>query len=87
MSSVIRGKWLAALCLARQAEALDQNGMAYTDDNIGGLLQARHQSRKTLRAGGRIKGPAKRTPGQDAAFEKALEHMLQSLEGRQAGLT
>jgi uncharacterized protein len=67
---------LAALCLARQAKVINQNGMAYTDDNIGSLLAERHNSRKIRRTGGRLKGPAKRTPGQDAAFEKALEQML-----------
>ena len=68
---------LASMCLARSARVLHQDGWEYTTDNIDALLLARHESRKLRAAGGRTKGPKKRTPGQDAAFEAAFQQMLQ----------
>ena len=67
---------LAALCLARGARVLRQDGMAYTDENIDGLLLARCTAGKIRRSGGRLKGPKKRTRDQDAAFADALRRML-----------
>jgi len=67
---------LAALCLARGAETLDQNGRVYTNENIDSLLGMRHISAKARRAGGRMKGPPKREKWQDEAFEKALDELL-----------
>jgi hypothetical protein len=70
---------LAAMALARWAYALNQNGMAYTDENIDALLLARHTAREVRMAGGRTKGPPKRTAAQDAAFRAALEALLARL--------
>lgn len=67
---------LAALCLARGAKALDQNGRIYDEDNIDSLLGMRHVSAKIRRAGGRTKGPPKREKGQDEAFAEKLERLL-----------
>lgn len=67
---------LAAMGLARRARVLNQNGLIYTDDNIDSLLLARHTSRKLRSAGVRMKGPAKRTKEQDAAFLAALEALM-----------
>ena len=67
---------LAAMCLARRAVPISQNGMVYTADNIDGLLNERHMARKIRMAGGRLRGSAKRTSEQDAAFEKALRALL-----------
>ncbi len=67
---------LAAMALARQAVVLSQDGMRYTDDNIGALLLARHTARKIRMGGGRLKGPAKRTKAQDEAFYGALCALL-----------
>lgn len=68
---------LASMCLARSARVFHQDGWEYTSGNIDALLLARHESRKLRAAGGRPKGPKKRTPGQDAAFEAAFQQMLQ----------
>lgn len=68
---------LASMCLGRSARVLHQDGWEYTLDNISGLMEQRHASKKYRMAGGRTKGPAKRTKAQDAAFEKALQQMLQ----------
>lgn len=67
---------LAAMCLAKAALVLDQNGMQYTAANIDALLHTRHTARQLRRAGGRMKGPAKRTLQQDADFERALDSLL-----------
>lgn len=67
---------LAAMCLARRAIAVSQNGFVYDDDNIGALLEARHAAKKLRNAGGRLKGPKKRTKAQDAAFAALLERLL-----------
>lgn len=68
---------LAAMCLARRARVLHQDGMEYTNDNIDALLLARHTARKIRNAGGRLKGPAKRTMAQDRAFSEALVQLVQ----------
>lgn len=67
---------LAAMCLAKGAIPIHQDGMVYNDANIEGLLSWRHQSKKIRNAGGRLKGFAKRKPEQDTAFEKALTNVL-----------
>lgn len=46
---------LAAMCLARGALVVHQDGWQYTDDNIDALLSARYATQKIWRAGGRIK--------------------------------
>lgn len=68
---------LASMCLARGAVVLHQDGWQYTLDNIDGLLFQRHAAREYRAAGGRTKGPAKRKPEQDKAFQLALEKLLQ----------
>ena len=67
---------LAALCLARGARPIDQNGRIYDENNIESLLGMRHISQKVRRSGGRMKGPPKRTKEQDDWFEQALESVL-----------
>ncbi len=68
---------LAAMCLARKATVLNQDGQRYTGENIDSLLSARHTARKIRMAGGRLRGQPKRTAQQDLSFAKALEPLLQ----------
>ena len=68
---------LAAMCLAKGARVIDQNGMRYTADNIDGLLESRAASARIRRGGGRLKGPAKRTAEQNEAFITAFHAMIQ----------
>ena len=68
---------LASMCLGRSARVLHQDGWEYTEYNISGLMEQRHAAKKHRLAGGRTKGPSKRTAAQDLAFEKALQQMLQ----------
>ena len=65
------------MCLGRGARILHQDGWEYTMDNISGLMEQRHANKKHRLAGGRIKGPAKRTKTQDEAFRNAFQQMLQ----------
>jgi uncharacterized protein YaiI (UPF0178 family) len=67
---------LAALALAKRALCMDQNGRAYTADNIDGLLMSRHQAKKIRKAGGRLKGGPKRTKEADISFLRAFEKWL-----------
>jgi uncharacterized protein YaiI (UPF0178 family) len=67
---------LAAMCLARNAGAVSQDGMEYTTENIDALLFARHTARKIRSGKGRLKGPAKREKQQDNRFEETLRCML-----------
>ncbi len=69
---------LASMCLARGCRVLHQDGWEYSADNIDALLLVRHESRKHRAAGYRIKGPKKRSAQQDAAFETALQAILQN---------
>ena len=67
---------LAALCLAKQARAINQNGLVYTDANISMLLDSRYVSKKIRNSGGRLKGPKKRTSDDDKAFISAFTQLL-----------
>ena len=68
---------LASMCMAKNARILHQDGWEYTEYNIQALLFQRSEARKYRAAGGRMKGPAKRTKLQDTAFENAFQQMLQ----------
>ncbi|RQW74257.1 YaiI/YqxD family protein [Lysinibacillus composti] len=61
---------LAAMCLAKGAYVIDQNGREMTSGNIDQLLTFRYESAKFRRAGGRTKGPKKRTEENNILFEK-----------------
>jgi len=67
---------LAAMCLAKNALVINQDGMEYTADNIDALLLARHTSKKIRSSGGRLKGPKKRSAAQDERFRTALTALL-----------
>ena len=74
---------LAAMCLARGGAPINQNGMVYSDSNIDSLLMQRYASKKLRMAGKRTKGPAKRTPAQNQAFEDELRRLIASCIRRQ----
>lgn len=63
---------LAAMCLAKKAHVLNQNGLIFNEFNIDSLLAQRHIAKKIRMAGGRTKGPSKRTKEQDEAFFNSL---------------
>jgi uncharacterized protein YaiI (UPF0178 family) len=67
---------LAAMVLGNGAQAINQNGLVFTDSNIDRLLLDRHLGQKIRRGGGRTKGPPKRTKDDDARFEAAFARLL-----------
>ena len=69
---------LAAMCMAKSAVVINQDGMEYTADNIDALLLERHASKKIRSSGGRLKGPKKRTALQDEQFQTELLRLLNS---------
>ena len=70
---------LAAMVLSKGGHILNQNGSRYTNENIDGLLMSRHIGKKIRRAGGRTKGPSKRTKEQDERFVCALEALIREI--------
>ena len=68
---------LAAMCLSKKAYAVNQNGLIYSDKNIEQLLFTRYVGKKVRAAGGRTKGPAKRTAEQDEEFRTALQELIE----------
>ncbi len=67
---------LAAICIAKGARAVNQNGLIFSDSNIDSLLMLRHDGAKARRAGLKTKGPKKRTKTQDEDFIQALLSLL-----------
>ena len=68
---------LASMCLGKRVRVVHQDGWEYTEYNISGLMEQRHAAKKHRLAGGRTKGPAKRTRQQDEAFAAVFEKLLQ----------
>ena len=67
---------LAAMCLAKRTIPIHQDGRVFTEANIDGLLHDRYAAKKARMAGGRLRGPSKRKPQQDEAFERTLRGIL-----------
>ncbi len=75
---VITGDYgLAAMCIAKGAYVIDANGRELTSDNIDQLLTFRYESAKIRRAGGRLKGPKKRTEENNISFEKKFRQLCE----------
>ncbi len=72
---------LAAIILAKDAFALHQSGMQYTQDNIDRLLMERHLARKARMAKAKhhLKGPSRRTRQDDERFADALKTLLDQI--------
>ena len=69
---------VAAMALGKGAYCIHQSGRWYTDDNINQMLMERHISKEERRKSSKnhLKGPKKRTPEDDRAFEESMEKML-----------
>ena len=74
---------LAAMVLAKQGYPIDQNGRRYTNHNIDQLLYARHTAQKVRMAGGRLRGPKKRTKENTSAFITSLRDLCKELKGKE----
>ena len=69
---------LAAMCLAKQAIPINQNGIVYTTENIDSFLFTRYLSKKIRMAGGRVKGVTKRNIKQNESFETVLRKVVEA---------
>ena len=67
---------LAAMCLAKKALVVNQDGKIYDNENISGLLESRHIAKKIRNSGGRIKGNSKRKIEQDVMFENTIDKLI-----------
>jgi len=74
---------LAAMVLAKQGYAIDQNGRWYTSENIDQLLDSRHLSKKIRQAGGRMKGPKKRKQEDNERFQESFQRLCDYAMNRQ----
>ncbi len=71
---VITQDWgLAAMVLGKGAQALNPAGRIYKPDAMDFLLEEREVKAKLRRAGGRTRGPKKRTAEDDRRFECSLK--------------
>ena len=72
---------VAAMILGKGAYGIHQSGKWYTDENIDCMLMERHISKKIRRSKSKhhVRGPVKRTAGDDARFEESLEQMIQKI--------
>lgn len=70
---------LAAMALSKGGHILNQNGSRYSNENIDALLMSRHIGKKIRRAGGRTKGPSKRTKEQDERFVRELDELIREI--------
>lgn len=67
---------LAAMCLAKRANVISQNGIIFNDDNINQLLDQRYVSKKLRDMGKRTKGESKRSKAQDINFENVMKELI-----------
>lgn len=70
---VVTQDWgLAAMLLAKGVYCLSPNGKEYRQEKIDLMLETRETLAKVRRAGGRTKGPKKRTAADDGRFKDTL---------------
>jgi len=74
---VVTQDWgLAAVVLGKGARCLSPAGKEFHSDRMAFLLEEREAKAKARRAGGRTKGPRKRTNVDDQRFESSLRRIL-----------
>lgn len=67
---------LAAMVIGKGAKALGPSGKEYRPETMSMMLEERELKAKYRRAGGRTKGPSKRTLLEDKQFEETLIRLL-----------
>ena len=74
---------VAAMILGKGACGIHQSGKWYTNENIDQMLMERHLAKKARNAKTKhhLKGPAKRTAGDDLRFEESLRNLIDSRLG------
>lgn len=72
---------LAAMVLGKGAYAMGPKGQEYRSETIEFLLEEREIKAKYRRAGGRTKGPKKRTEDDDRLFSQCLMSLIENKSG------
>lgn len=67
---------LSSLVIVKAAAVIHTAGFFINKNNIDGLLESRYIGQRIRKAGGRTKGPSKRTKQQDENFKKCLYKVL-----------
>lgn len=67
---------LAAMCLSKEAIAINQNGLVYTKDNIDGMLNRRHLHQELRRQNKYMGKSKKRKKEWDLSFKEQLEELI-----------
>lgn len=70
---------LAAVCLAKGAICINQNGFIINNENIDGMLNRRHMNSKLRRQQGIYTKFKKRNPQANEDFEKTLRGIIESI--------
>lgn len=73
---------LAAMCLAKNAVPINQNGFIYTNENIDNMLFKRHIARQIRKAGGKTANIKKRTKLDDERYRECLLNVLNSMKSK-----
>ncbi len=67
---------LAAMCIAKNAIPINQNGFVYTNKNIDDMLFKRHIAKAIRRAGGKTPNMKKRKSVDNENFKKCLLEVI-----------
>lgn len=70
---------LAAMCLAKEAICINQNGFITDKDNIDGILNRRHLNQKLRRENKIYTKFKKRSPQANESFKSNLENLIKEL--------
>ena len=73
---MLRNALAIAVVLGKEAKCLSPTGREFRPDRIEFLLEEREIKARHRRAGGRTKGPKKRTKEDDQRFEASLEKVI-----------
>lgn len=73
---------LAALCLAKNAYVINQNGLIFTKDNIDNMLNRRHIHSKIRRQGKCHSKLKKRKSESDSIFENKLRELIANINAQ-----
>ena len=76
---------LAAMCLSRQALAINQNGIVYSDDNMDGMLNSRHFNMELRRQGKFYGKSPKRKLKDNKAFDLRFRSLIEGLINKNPG--
>jgi len=67
---------LAAMCIAKKAIPINQNGFVYTNQNIDSMLLRRHIAKEIRHSGGKVPNMKKRKFSDNERFKKCLSDII-----------